>query len=392
MLREGVRRNLALHDLGELEAIRTEVGVALDGLARGWAAQSRRLRWAHRMLHRLSPSLVVTTRLDVAYEIATEAARIAGVATLTLPHGVQEWSPPSRLAQRPGVVHVAGIHNPTVPTGTYRVCADALIRYEYPHRVERVALDAVGDRTLTVLAISEGFGVEHVPSIGIRSHERALHALARAADRAGPQVRVLLKPHPGTPDEEHLLLASSGSNAIRTLPREADLFEVMAASDLVIGVNAIGSALVHAVASGVAVMRLSTHPLYRADGRLWQESRAWATFWDEAILSVDDEDAVAQLLIRARTDCDLLRMLRGRSHSVAERLLAGDGTGRVSGVVEELLAGRSDHRDLNRDPASGAPPLSSRGSRSGRSPRPRERWRRSLGSTRIARPPGGAAP
>ena len=339
VLREGVRRNLALHDLGELEAIRTEVGSALDGLARGWAAQARRLRWAQRMLRRLAPALVVTTRLDVAYEIATEAARIAGVPTLTLPHGVQEWSPPGRLAHRPGVAHVAGIRNPTAPAGTYRVCADALIRYEYPHRVERVVLDAAGTRTLTVLALTEGFGVEHVPSLGIRTHERALHALARAAERAGPQVRVLLKPHPGTPDEEHLLLASSGSDAIRTLPREADLFEAMAASDLVIGVNAIGSALVHAVASGAAVVRLSTQPLYRADGALWQESRAWAAFWDEVTLSVDDEDAVAQLLIRAATDPAVLETLRDRSRSAAARLLAADGAERVSDVVAGLLAG-----------------------------------------------------
>lgn len=352
LLREGVRQNLAAHDLGELEVIRTEVGIALDGLARGWAAQSRRLRWAQHMLLRLSPSMVVTTRLDVAYEIATEAARIAGVPTLTMPHGVQEWSPQGRLARRPGVAHVAGIHNPTAPADTYRVCRDALIRYEYPHRVERVVLDVLDApdapespeaRTLTVLAISEGFGVEHVPSIGIRTHEHALLTLARAAERAGPRVRVLLKPHPGTPDEEHLLLASNG-DFIRTLPREADLFEAIAMSDLVIGVNAIGSALVHAVASGAAVVRLSTHPLYRADGAIWQESRDWAAFWDEVTLSTDDEDALARLLIRASTDHALLVTLRGRSHSAADRLLAGDGAERVTDVIEGLLTDRADTR------------------------------------------------
>ncbi len=339
LLLEGVHRNLAAHDLGELEAIRTEVRMALSGLALGWAAQWRRLRWARRMLRRTSPSLVVTTRLDVAYEIATEAARLAGIRTLTLPHGVQEWSPPGRLAGRSGVAHVAGIHNPTAPTDTYRVCGDALIRYEYPHRIERFEVDKPGTRTLTVLALTDGFGLDHVPSIGIRAHERALRSLARAADRTGPHVRVLLKPHPGTPDVEHLLLASSGSDAIRVLRREVDLFEAIAASDLIVGVNTIGTALVHAVASGAAVVRLSTHPLYRADGRLWQESRDWASFWDEAILSVDDEDAMAELLAGVDTDPEMLEGLVARSRRAAERLLAGHGAENVSDVVRSLLAG-----------------------------------------------------
>ena len=122
------------------------------------------------------------------------------------------------------------------------------------------------------------------------------------------------------------------------LRREVDVFEAIAASDLVVGVNTIGTALVHAVASDAAVVRLSTNPLYRADGRLWQESRDWASFWDEATLSVDDEDAMAELLARVDTDPEMLEVLVARSRRAAERLLAGHGAENVSDVVRSLLA------------------------------------------------------
>lgn len=336
-LRTGVVRNLAGHDLAGLEAAREEVATALLTLARTWAMHARRLRWMRSTLRTLDARLVVAARLDVSYQVPVEAASALGVPVLTLPHGIQEWSPPSVLAPRSGVAHVAGIRNPTAAPGATRVSPDSLIEYEYPHRVRPPSIAATG-RRLTILAVTDGFGAVNRPSTGIRTHGLALGWLARLAQDRSSDVRVLLKPHPGNPEDEQLLIEASERSALEFLSREEDLIALLGAADLVLGVNCHGTSLVHAVRSDVPVARLLTEDPADAKGALWAEPRGWSMFWNGAVTTVRDADELERLVDDLVARPDGLGALRDASRRAAAHLVPVEGQERLLDILDELLA------------------------------------------------------
>jgi hypothetical protein len=338
-LRDGVLRNLSLHDLGPLEPVREEVTTALVTLSATWAMQVRRLRWARRALRSLGARLVVATRLDVSYEVPIEAARSLDVPVLTLPHGIQEWAPPERLAPRPGIAHVAGIANPTAAPGVLRVSPDALIEYEYPHRVRRPALD-LGTGRLIVLAVSDGFGSVNTPSTGARAHGVALRALARLARERSDVLRVLFKPHPGTPEDEALLLGSEGDAPLEFVSREADLIALLGMADLVIGVNSRGTSLVHAVRADLPTIRLMTDGSGSASGWLWDEQRGWSEFWDDAVVTLTGADTLDRTVMEMVERPTVRDDLRTRSRRAAAVLLPTTGQERLTVILDELLRTR----------------------------------------------------
>jgi hypothetical protein len=335
-LRDGVLRNLALHDLGPLEPVREEITAALVTLSATWAMQVRRLRWTRRALRSLGAGLVVATRLDVSYEVPVEAARSLDLPVLTLPHGIQEWAPPERLAPRPGVAHVAGIVNPTAPPESLRVSPDALIQYEYPHRVRRPAIDPETDR-LTVLAVSDGFGSANIPSTGARAHGLALMALARLARERSDVLRVMFKPHPGTPDDEVLLLGAESDTPLEFVSREADLIALLGMADLVIGVNSRGTSLVHAVRATLPTIRLMTDGTGSASGWLWDEPRGWSEFWDDAVVTLTGADMLDPTIMDLIERPSGLEELRSRSRRAASVLLPATGQERLTVILNELL-------------------------------------------------------
>lgn len=332
----GVMRNISEHDLGELEPAREELSAALQHLAGGWAAHARRLRWTVQMLRRIRPQLVITARDALPYQVPTEAAHIAGVPVITLPHGVIEWSPPERLARRPDVIHVGGIRNPTAPADALRVCHDVLIRYEYPRRVHDF-LDEAADGTTRVLVLTEGFG-----GLNVRSHQRGLKSVVAAARILGSAVHIALKPHPADPPDETALMHEGEllASCVRTLPRETDVIAAIVASDLVIGVDYIGSALFHVVSAGKPVIRLRTLMMPETDVHAATNWVAWAAFWDRMLLSVDDTDGLVDVLRRMK-DPAFVEELRQRSHGAAAALRPDADAPSIVDVVEEILASRT---------------------------------------------------
>jgi hypothetical protein len=332
----GVMRNISEHDLGELAPAREELSAALQRLASGWAAQARRLRWTVHMLRELRPRLVITARDALPYQVPTEAARIAGVPVITLPHGVIEWSPPERLEPRLGVIHVAGIKNPTAPADALRICHDVLIQHEYPRRVREFLDEASGDTT-RVLVLTEGFG-----ALEVRSHQRALKSILAAARILGPAARIALKPHPADPHDEAALMQQDEppGPCVVSLPRETDVIAAIGASDLVIGVNYVGSALFHAVSAGTPVVRMTIPRMPESDGHTLTNRDAWAVFWDRMLLSVEETDGLVEVLRRMK-DPEFVEALRQRSHDAAAALRPDPDAPSIIDVVDEVLTGRT---------------------------------------------------
>ncbi len=331
-----VERSLHGIDLEELVPVREALAAGLSRLSRRWSAELRRLRWARAMLLRAGPALVVAGRDDLAYHIPIIAATRSGVPTMTLPHGVVEWWPSERFAAPRRAVHVGGVRNPTAPDGAVTPCADAFVAYEYPHRVEHLrALDGV-EEAIVIAVITDGYGgISIVPEL--RAHREALHAVVAAASALDHKVRLLLKTHPGQPEDERLLLPPTGGCEVVALPRSADVIELITASDLVIGVNITGSALVHAVRAGAPILRLTTRSLLRADGSAWRGWTAWSEFWDESLATVRDGAELRAAIEEALADPRALESLRMRSRNAAASFATEDWKPEIGAIVRELL-------------------------------------------------------
>lgn len=337
LFRDEIARSMMEVDLEELAPVRSTLSAGLSRLSRRWAAEARRLRWARAMLRRVGPELVVAGRDDLSYQIPIEAAGSLDIPVITLPHGVVEWWPDGRFTGQPRSVHVGGVHNPTAPEGAVTQCSDAFVTYEYPHRVERVVgIDERAHR-VTITVLTEGYGdISIVPEL--RAHRDALRAVVSAVGAVNRQARILLKTHPGEPEDERLLLPFSAELELIALPRSADVIELISISDLVIGVNNIGSALVHAVRHGVPVIRLTTRAMHRASGEPWRDMTAWADFWDESLLTVRDEAALRASIAEALGDAGALKSLQTRSVRAAAVFSSHDRTRGIGEIVRGLIS------------------------------------------------------
>jgi len=349
-LRRDVDRNLAAHPLGELEPVREDLRDELHRLADRWAAYASRLTQTVRLLVTLDPALVVVGRDDVRYQIPAEAATSLGIPTLSLPHSLVEWSPPERL--RPGhrSIHLGGIENPTAPPGAILRCSEAFVTYQYPQRVEDVDTAALTGPGITVLILSDGFGAVNRPTPGLRWFEAALRSLVDAVEPLGPEHRIVLKPHPGTAEDERLVVDALGLQRITVLPRTADLIQLLRSSDLVIGIDTVSSSLVHAVLCGVPVIRLSSP----ANG--WsalRSERPWRDFWSRAVHSLEDATALGPALLRFAESAEFRTELRQRSEAAAAELRPSAPTPALAEVVDGLLeaaaTGRHERRRGPRD-------------------------------------------
>jgi hypothetical protein len=342
-LAAGITAALSACDLGELEPVRAEVTAAFLALAVRWGAHARRLAWATAALRLLRPRLVIASRDDLEYQLPIEAARLTDTPFMTLPHGVVHWVPPHRFRPDSRGVHLSGIMNPTAPAGALRVTRDVLITYEYPRRRETVDVSGSPTDGLTILALTDGFGRTNQPSIDLRSQQRALRMLATAARSVGEDVRVLLKTHPAMDERaEPSLLDAQSASVIRSLPRSADLMQLVAACDLVVAVNMTGSALVHVVEQGVPVVRLRHHPAYAefalpSSGSATSGEKSWQEFWDSALLTVDDADELAEALHRFRQDPGFNASLVRRSVETSAMLHPIRGGERLESILDELL-------------------------------------------------------
>jgi hypothetical protein len=201
---------------------------------------------------------------------------------------------------------------------------------------------------MTVLILSDGFGAVNRPTPGLRWFEEALRSVEDAVEPLGTDHRILLKPHPGTAEDERLVVNALKLRRITVLPRAADLIQLLRSSDLVIGIDTVSSSLVHAVLAGVPVIRLSV------PGNGWaalRSERSWQDFWSRAVLSLEETSDLAPTLARFVDGSDLRTELRRRSDDAAARLRPPGPTPTLAQVVDELLeAGATGRRERQPGP------------------------------------------
>ena len=164
-----------------------------------------------------------------------------------------------------------------------------------------------------------------------------------AARNAGPEVQIFLKPHPAMDERAELaLLNAEDAASVRLLPRSADLIQALAACNIVVGVNTIGSALVHAVDRGIPIVRLQHHPAFDsgpsiAMNTLASSQTAWHNFWSSVLFTVQDADELTEVFNRLGIDRGFSEALTARSLATADLLHPQDSDESLRAILDDLL-------------------------------------------------------
>lgn len=296
--------------------------------------RARRVRWLRTVVDRLRPAAVVTSRIGADSRPIIAAVAGLEVPVLTLPHAALDDDTARYVEIRGPVQHVAGIVDPTVPAGEVRRCPEAFHRYEYPQRVRPPETDAGAVARMTVLAVTEGFASGPL----IAGHVGALTALEQVAQAVAATTRVLLKPHPGTPEnEQEFLTPHPAPRTTVGLRRDLDLHALLADADVVIAVDAQGSALVHAVLAGLPLIRFWRSEL-DPDGEIRSGSAQVLQFWERHSMAAADAAELEALLERLRVDRAFRDACRARSVAAARELVPDEGGESVAGVIGDLLS------------------------------------------------------
>jgi len=321
-----IRRSVRDIELGDLEIARRTCVKALEDLVPDAVQQARRLVDLRRMIERMEPDAVVTARVDrrslsIIETIASVSARV-----ITLPHGVVDGS--AHLV-RHQAIHLSGIDDPTVPRGAVRYAEDALVTHEYPERTRRVSHSVARLGSRPILAVSDG--VDGESCLAIRDHLALLRDVARAAEVLRDSHTVIWKPHPGVADVEKDLLAGPAcSSSVVTVPRDADLFDLLKDTHALIAVNCYGSALVHAAGLGVPILRLWPRSL---TDHKESDPSGWPAYWINHTYGVGSSDDLVTALRRIDADPRFRRDLEDRSRRVMDALRP---TGRAESL-EDIL-------------------------------------------------------
>ena len=237
-----------------------------------WPRQVSVLRGWMQLWDDLAPSAVVVSSLDDARsQLPAVAAKRAGIPSVAMPHAAfyaktraeveSDWLLYGSSLQRRAFT-AAG-----APGGQ-------LLPYVPPGAAGRplpsgatAAAAAAEPRALTVLALTNPVNEDHPGrvindcSLGHRDQLTALSILFDApSDLAALGLHVRLKTHPLYPDLP-LLLAAGPAVAAAALPSSARLDEELAAADVVVGVNYVGSAIAGVAAARKPLVHLWTSPL-----------------------------------------------------------------------------------------------------------------------------------
>lgn len=334
--RAASRCGIAQLDLGELELHRDAVATAFEVLADQAAARAERRSRLISALRGLHAGTVLTSRIDEESRLLTDELTDHGLQVLTVPHGVVMDGSAKTLATRIEVFEIAGIVDPTCPPGVLHYFPEAVHLREYPHRSRTSSEGYFRLGTVRVLALSEGFKDGRV-----REHSSLLQALVQAALETAPNVSVAFKPHPGTPEIEATFLRTfGGSSTVRIVPRDIDLHSLLEETDVVVAVNAAGSALVHAVELGLPLVLLWGRQKNRQAGPARQGS-TWPAFWAERHPVVGDADALVELLQRIIHEPEFLLAMRQASLDGAVTLRPDANDRSLTRAVRELVRDRS---------------------------------------------------
>lgn len=212
---------------------------------------------------RIRPAgVLVTSRDEAVFALATITAKEAGALTFCIPHGgnsgfKRDSTPlPHDWVLCNSPLQQSRFELRTVHPARTVVCKGLLPANEY--QVSPLQKQESLPRW-RILALTEatGEGVNLVTYTSPKAHVRALRIVASVPEDLADKTEVWIKTHPHISDKE--IIEAAGSEVVRLLlPLKSDLHTALERADLVVGVNYRGTALIHAMKAEKPVIQLLT--------------------------------------------------------------------------------------------------------------------------------------
>jgi len=282
-----------------------------------WPTLVAGLRSWYELWSQARPKAVLVSSLqDSESQLPAEAAKGLGIPTLSIPHGAgigrtyyvvsSDYVLYSLSTQR-SLYERAG-----VPAHRLMACRDVVVENEYP--VIPAPMDtALGVWRLLALTDPIGFAGCLSPTTSPVAQIEALRTLDNPPADIAEQLSLSIKVHPNPRYSDlELFGATSGKLREKVLPVDTELKSVLREADLVVAINYCGSALVHALRAGKAVIFFWTDPLIgRAEPVVHADLflpagilvRNPGEFWDLARRFFTDPELAEQMRLKAQEFC-----------------------------------------------------------------------------------------
>ncbi|MBI5252666.1 MAG: hypothetical protein HY912_24485 [Desulfomonile tiedjei] len=257
-------------------------------------------------------AVVVSSRGEMCFELASEAARLQGIPTFTVPHGTglgrrqfnHCFSDFIILNNRHQAEHS---EHSGFPRDRMKICSGLVAPSEYPVQAVRGFRSSERVRVLAITdPIEEGETLMNYTSPSAQLS--ALRAFVRPPEAVAGRVELKIKLNPFFPNLE--LIQAAGPEVVRhTLPVNSDLLSVLQETDLVVALNYCGAAMHHCLLAGKPIIYFLTEPaplLRRPDFRYdaYAESteveRNPADFWSSVTRFISDPGFGDRLRDKAR--------------------------------------------------------------------------------------------
>lgn len=221
------------------------------------------LRFWVDLWERIRPkAILVTSRDEAVFALASAAAGQMGIRSFCAPHGgnsgikrdctplLNDWVLCNSPLQR------ARFALRGFPPDRIAVCKGLLAPNEYEVS-STVALAHKSRYRILVLTEATGEGTNLVKYTSPRAQMRALRIVAHPPPDMVVPIDIAIKVHPHISDLE-ILEAAGSEVAEHLMPLSSDLLTALESADLVVGINYRGTALIHAMRAGKPIIQLLT--------------------------------------------------------------------------------------------------------------------------------------
>jgi hypothetical protein len=286
-------------------------------------------------------ALLVTTRPEAVFRAVVEAGNQVGITSFAIPHGgvsgtdQPETAVGSDFILCNSVLLKRVLQQAGVKESRLLCCSGLLARNEYIVQPRKIF--SSGER-LRLLALTEPTdeGPNLIKTTTLLAQLTALRALVTPPADLADKVEVAIKVHPFISDLE-MLEAAGEEVRNKMAPRDSDLHSVLLETDLVVGINYRGTALMHAMLSGKPVVSLLTEK----DPLLNRTDYRYDTFEEGTVVARTPED-LWNIVRSCLHDARFAENLRLKAERFANEMLDDTASPSLCATLESLLAARGD--------------------------------------------------
>lgn len=257
-------------------------------------------------------AVLVSSLYDAESQLPAAAARPLGIPTFAIPHGATQLV--DDLLASDYVLYGYRIQEMAwqlggIKSSRVKPCHGIVTENEYPSSPNS-ELESSGGLRLLGLTNPTGFERRLLPTLSLRAQLEALRAVNRPPADIAARINLRIKPHPNNAEFEIFALADRGLERA-VVPPNADLRSALQDSDLVVAINYLGSALLHALRLGKPVVLLWVDELFlKAPGTQvdlfmpgCQLARTPEEFWDVVRKFFTDERFAQAMRLKAQEFC-----------------------------------------------------------------------------------------